>query len=147
MKQRLKVWEHLPKAFEIMLSMEKFISTSDISFEHRQLIKIRASQINHCAYCLDMHIKEALKEGVSAQKINLIAAWNESPLFSESERALLKFTEEITLISKAGVNEGTFKEMQKHYTDTQISQIIVIINQINSWNRVAVSTCQPHPID
>ncbi len=147
MQQRLSVSENVPEAYKLMLEMEKFIATTDIDIKLRELIKIRCSQINHCAYCLDMHIKDALKEGVSAQKINLVAAWNESIIFTEAERAALAFAEEVTNISDYGVSDDVYFELKNHFTQKQIAQLIIIINQINSWNRIAVSSLQPHPID
>ncbi|HRP01607.1 MAG TPA: carboxymuconolactone decarboxylase family protein [Candidatus Kapabacteria bacterium] len=147
MQQRINVHQLDPSAFDVMITMEKHIATTDLSIQLRELIKIRASQINHCAYCLDMHTKDARKEGLTEQKLNVIAAWEESPLFDEAERAALKFTEEVTKIADHGVSDTTFNELQKHFTNKQIAQMIIVINQINSWNRIAVATKQLHPID
>lgn len=146
-QQRINVHQLDPSAFDVMITMEKHIATTDLSIQLRELIKIRASQINHCAYCLDMHTKDARKEGLTEQKLNVIAAWEESPLFDEAERAALKFTEEVTKIADHGVSDTTFNELQKHFTNKQIAQMIIVINQINSWNRIAVATKQLHPID
>lgn len=139
MEERLNIYKEAPKALEILVEMEKYIATFDVEKPLRELIKIRASQINHCAYCLEMHTADAKKIGVPEVKINTIAAWQESPHFNDEERAVLAFTEEVTLISEQGVSDETFENLQQYFSDTQIAQMIIVINQINFWNRNAVS--------
>ncbi len=139
MKERLNIYENAPKALEILIEMEKYISTFDINIKLRELIKIRASQINKCAYCLEMHTIDAKKYGETEQRLNAIAAWEESPYFTDEERAALAFTEEVTRISEHGVKQNTFENLKKYFSEKQIAQMIIVINQINFWNRNAVT--------
>ena len=145
MRQRISIKELEPKAYESLYVMEKYLSTTDISPQLRELIKIRASQINKCAYCLEMHTKDARKLGETEQRIYALSAWEESPLFTDEERTVLALTDEVTQIAQSGVSDKTFQDSQKYFTENQIAQIILIINQINFWNRIAVSTKMFHP--
>ncbi len=140
MKQRLNIKELEPKAFEILIAMEQYLATSQVPRQMRELIKIRASQINKCAYCLAMHTTDARKAGETEQRIYALSAWEESPHFSDEERAVLTLTEEVTRISEHGVREETFQELRKYFNEHQIAQMILTINQINFWNRNAVAT-------
>lgn len=106
------------------------------------MIKIRASQINGCAYCIDMHTQEALKIGETQRRIFALSAWKESPLFAEEEKAVLQLTEEVTLISEDGVSDETYNKVLKFYGENALAQIIMQVIIINSWNRIAVSTRQ-----
>ena len=142
MKQRLNVKQLEPKAYEILITMEKYLAATGLPVRLQKLIKIRASQINNCAYCLEMHTIEARAAGETEQRMHALAAWEESPYFTEAERAVLSFAEEVTKIAEHGVSDAVFQNMQAHYTDNQIAQIIILINQINFWNRIAVSTKQ-----
>lgn len=130
-----------PQAFKAMFALEGYLAQSSISKNLKELIKIRASQINSCAYCIDMHAKDALKNGESAQRIFLLNAWREAPdSFTEKEQAVLRMTEEITQINLHGLSDATYEEAKKHFTGNEIAQIIMVIVTINSWNRIAVST-------
>lgn len=144
MEQRINIKQLEPKAYEVLLAMERYLSTTELTLQLRELIKIRVSQINKCAYCIEMHAKDARKAGESEQRIYALSAWEESPLFTDEERAVLALSEEVTKIFEHGVNEITFQNVQKYYTDKQIAQIIIVINQINFWNRIAISTKMFH---
>jgi AhpD family alkylhydroperoxidase len=115
-----------------------------LNLQLRELIKIRASQINKCAYCIEMHTKIAREAGESEQRIYALPAWEESPLFSDEERAVLALTEAVTKISEHGVSDAIFQDIQQYFSDNQIAQIIIAINQINGWNRIAVATKMFH---
>lgn len=141
---RINVSELEPKSYEILLAMEKYLATTDLSHRLRELIKIRASQINKCAYCLEMHTKDARENGETEQRIYALSAWEESPLFTDAERSALHFTEQITEISKQGVTDEVYENLKKHFTEQQIAQMIIAIGQINFWNRIAVSTRMVH---
>ena len=106
----------------------------------KELIKMRASQINGCAYCLDMHTEDALKMGESSRRIFALSVWHESHLFSEEERALLQLTEEITKISEKGVTDETYEKAMHFFGEQTTAQIIMLIITINAWNRIAVTT-------
>ena len=125
-----------------MLGMEQYIRNSQLLPLLREMIKIRASQINGCAYCIDMHTQEALKIGENQRRIFALSAWKESPLFTEEERAVLQLTEEVTLISEDGVSDETYHRVLKIYGENGLAQIIMQVIIINSWNRIAVSTRQ-----
>lgn len=145
MKQRINIKQLEPKAYEILYAMEKYLSATDLSIQLRELIKIRVSQINKCAYCIEMHTKDSRKAGETEQRIYALSAHEESPHFTNEERAVLALTDEITIISHKGVSGATFDNIQKFYTDNQIAQIIIAISQMNFWNRIAVSTKMFHP--
>jgi AhpD family alkylhydroperoxidase len=140
--KRISIKDVEPKAYIAMLGLENYISSSAISPFLRELIKIRASQINGCAYCIDMHTQEALKIGETQRRIFALSAWKESPLFSEEERMVLQLTEEVTLISADGVSDETYDNLVKTFGENVVAQLIMQIIIINSWNRIAVSTKQ-----
>ncbi|MCO5948583.1 carboxymuconolactone decarboxylase family protein [Mucilaginibacter flavidus] len=139
---RISIKDLEPNAYKAMLGLEQYIRNSQISPMLLELIKIRASQINCCAYCIDMHTQEALKIGETQRRIFALSAWKESPLFTEDEREVLQLTEEITLISKDGVSNETYDKVIKAYGENGLAQIIMQVIIINSWNRIAVSTKQ-----
>ncbi len=140
MQQRINIKELEPQAYKVLFDMEKYLSATDLSFSLRELIKIRASQINRCAFCLEMHTRDAREAGETEQRIYALSAWEESPLFSKEEKAVLAMVEEVTRISEQGVRDITFQNLQQYFSENQIAQIIITINQINFWNRIAVST-------
>ncbi len=145
MEQRIDIKQLEPQAYQVLYAMEKYLSATDLSLQLRELIKIRASQINKCAYCLEMHTKDARKAGETEQRIYALSAWEESPLFTDEERAVLALTEEVTRISEHGVKDNTFQTVQTYFTANQVAQIIIAINQINFWNRIAISSRLFHP--
>lgn len=141
MEKRINISKTDAQAYKAMLGLEGYLANSEISKTIKELIKIRASQINGCAYCLDMHTKDAMKYGETAERIFLISAWHEAEkFFTEEERIALKMTEEITLINQNGLNEHTYQKAKSLFTEKQIAEIIMAIVTINSWNRIAVST-------
>ncbi|MBS1653122.1 MAG: carboxymuconolactone decarboxylase family protein [Bacteroidetes bacterium] len=146
MKQRINIKQLEPKAYEALYAMEKYLSTTDLSLQLRELIKIRVSQINKCAYCIEIHTKDARKAGETEQRIYALSAWEESPIFTDEERAVFALIDEVTKISEHGVKDATFQNIQTYFTDNQIAQIIIAINQMNFWNRIAVSTKMFHPV-
>lgn len=140
--QRISIKDSEPHAYKAMLGLEQYIRNSQIPPLLREMIKIRASQINGCAYCIDMHTQEALKIGETQRRIFALSAWKESPLFAEEEKAVLQLTEEVTLISEDGVSDETYNKVLKFYGENALAQIIMQVIIINSWNRIAVSTRQ-----
>lgn len=144
MKKRVKVSKLEPKSYEVLFAMEEYLATADLSHQLRELIKIRASQINKCSYCLEMHTKDARENGETEQRIYALSAWEESPLFTDAEKSALHFTEQVTEISKHGVSDEVYENLEKHFTENQIAQMIITIGQINFWNRIAVSTRLVH---
>lgn len=131
-------------AYKAMLGLEGYLQIISLHQIQKELIKIRASQINGCAFCLDMHTKDALKYGETAQRIFILNAWREAKeFFTEEEQVLLEMTEEITLISQRGLTEETYYKANQVFDENQIAQIIMAIITINAWNRIAISTHMP----
>lgn len=113
MEKRINIQQLEPQAYEIMFGLENCLQNSKLSKTHLELIKIRASQLNGCAFCIDMHTKEALKNGENARRIFLLNAWKETELFSEEEKVILAITEEITLIHLHGLSTNTYQQAEK----------------------------------
>ncbi len=123
-----------------MYALEGYFKTTPLTSTHKDLIKIRASQINGCAYCIDLHTKDALKNGETAQRIFMLNAWRETDFFTEEEQVVLAMSEEVTLIHKQGLTEETYKKAEQVFDQHYIAQIIMAIATINAWNRIAIST-------
>lgn len=140
MEQRIDIPQLEPKAYEAMFALENYLHHAQLSKTHLELIKIRASQINGCAFCINMHTADALKQGETAQRIFLLNAWKETELFTEEEKTILAMTEEVTLISQNGLSDATYERAEKLFDGHYIAQIIMAIATINAWNRIAVST-------
>ena len=140
MEPRLNLTELDPGAYAALSTVEKYVKSTPVPFKYKELIKIRVSQINGCAYCIAMHTLDARKGGETEQRIYALSAWRESPLFTDEERAILAFAEEVTLIGNGGVKDETFENMRAYFDDNTIVQILVQIAQINTWNRVAITS-------
>jgi AhpD family alkylhydroperoxidase len=140
MEKRININEIEPQAYKAMYALEGYLAASQLSKTHKELIKIRASQINGCAFCIDMHTKDALKYGETNQRIFLLNAWRETKLFTEEEKVILAITEEITLIHNHGLSDETYKKAEQFFDKNGIAQIIMAVVTINAWNRIAVST-------
>lgn len=139
MKERIKINQVEPTGYKAVYGLEKFIESTPLKKTHKDLIKIRASQINGCAFCIDMHTKEARKAGETEQRIYALNAWREAPFFSDDERAILALTEEITLISNH-VKDETYNKALEAFGETYLAQVILAIITINAWNRIGVTT-------
>lgn len=139
-ENRIDIQQLEPNAYKAMFALENYLQNSGLSKTHLELIKIRASQINGCAFCINMHTSDALKQGETAQRIFLLNAWKETELFTEEEKAILAITEEVTLISQNGLSDKTYNQAEKLFDGNQIAQIIMAVVTINAWNRIAIST-------
>lgn len=140
MSTRFNYAKVYPQVLERMLEMENFAKNSGVDPKLYSLIKIRASQINGCAFCLDMHTKESKEAGQDERKVYLLDAWREAGFYSEKEKAALELTEYVTKISERGVPDDVYERVLKEFTEKEIIALIVTINTINSWNRIAIST-------
>jgi AhpD family alkylhydroperoxidase len=140
METRVNINDSEPKAYKAMYALEGYLATTQLSKTHKDLVKIRASQINGCAFCIDMHTKDALKNGETPQRIFLLNAWRETDLFTGEEKVILGITEEITLIHKQGLSNETYKKAEQVFDKNYIAQIIMAVVAINAWNRIAIST-------
>ena len=130
-----------PKALKAMMGLNAYLSEVSISKTFKELIKIRASQINGCAYCIDMHTKDALKNGETPQRIFLLSAWEETEgIFTDEETVLLSIIEEVTLINQKGLTDVAYERALQFFSENQIAQIIMAIITINAWNRIAISS-------
>jgi AhpD family alkylhydroperoxidase len=140
MEPRVNLQQAQPEAYKAMLAFSAVLNKSTLSPIQKELIKIRASQINACAFCLDMHTKDALKYGETTQRIFLLNAWKETTLFTVEEKAILAITEEVTLIHQAGITDTTYREARQVLSDQTISDVIMAAVVINAWNRIAISS-------
>lgn len=144
-EQRVNVKALEPNCWKLIIDIETYLVQTSLDKKLRELIKMRTSQINKCAFCIDLHTKDAIKLGESERRIFALSVWEESPLFTDKERAVLQFTEEITEIAKHGVREATYQAVKKYFSDQEIAQIIISVNHMNFLNRIAVSTKMVHP--
>jgi|SRR5690625_164537 len=146
MSGRLDIQQVDPGAYQPMFALEKYIHAGTLGEQLLALVKTRASQLNHCAFCLDMHAEEGRKAGVPQRQLDVIAGWREAPtLFSARERAAIALTEEVTLISKAGVSDETWQRVAAEFPPEEQVQLLMAICAINTWNRMAVATHQELP--
>jgi len=141
MEKRINVGELEPLAYKALMGLETYLAATSISKTSKELIKIRASQINGCAFCINMHTTDARKHGETEQRIYLLNAWKEvANLYTEEERAILALTEEMTLIANGGVSDETYNKAKSLFDDNQLAQIMIAIIAINAWNRMAIAT-------
>lgn len=132
-----------PKAYAAVRGLEKYISESGLDKIHYKLIKIRASQLNGCAFCIDKHTKEAWELGLSEQRIYLLNAWRETALYTEEERAILALTEEVTFIAGHGVSDEVYNKAVALFGEAYTKAIVMGIVTINAWNRIAITDQWP----
>ncbi|HEX2607218.1 MAG TPA: carboxymuconolactone decarboxylase family protein [Flavisolibacter sp.] len=140
MQTRVNISKTEPQAYKALYALEGYLAGTSLTRSQKDLIKIRASQINRCAYCIDMHTKEALNSGETGQRIFLLNAWRETNLFTDQEHVLLAMTEEITEIAKQGLSDATYAKAAALFSEQEMVHIIMAIVTINAWNRIAVST-------
>jgi len=139
LEKRVDYYSLAPEAIKIMMEMEKYTKTSGIDRTLRELVKIRASQLNGCAYCINMHTTEARKMGETEQRLYCISAWNDCTFYTDSEKVALELTEHVTLIPNKGVPEALYDRIRNHFSEKEYVNLVVLINQINSWNRISIA--------
>jgi len=144
MSNRININKLNPAAYKAMLGLENYVNATALTHTHKDLIKIRASQLNGCAFCLNMHTIDARKAGETEQRIYTLSAWRETPFFDEKEQAILALTEEMTVISNHGVSDETYNKAAALFEPQYLSEIMMAIITINAWNRIGV-TCQLVP--
>jgi len=140
MEKRLNMAEVEPQAYKAMYALVNYLNAGKVSKTHKELIKLRASQINGCAYCIEMHTGESLKIGESVERLLLLDAWRESSKFTKEEKAVLALTEQVTLISKEGVTDSVYNEAVDLFGEQYVAELIMNIVTINAWNRIAIPT-------
>lgn len=147
MRARLDITKAAPDAYRAVAALDRFVvKESGLEPRYIHLIKLLASHINGCAYCVDMHIREARHSGLPDQWINLVNVWRESPVYNDAERAVLGWTDALTRLSDTRAPDEAFEPLKVHFTDEQIANITVAISTINVWNRVTVGLRTLHAI-
>jgi AhpD family alkylhydroperoxidase len=139
MNTRTNILTVAPDAYKAMMALETYMASTSLKPLHKEMIKIRASQINGCAYCINMHTIDARKLGETEQRIYLLNAWRESDIYTEEEKAILALTEEITLISKHATEE-VYANAARHFNEKELADIMMMIVTINAWNRIGIAS-------
>ncbi len=139
MNERIKWSQLVPDAMKAMLGPELYVRHSGLEESLLDLVKMRASQINGCAYCIDMHTKDARAHGETEQRIYELNAWRETPFYSERERATLAWTEAVTLIADGHAPDETYEEVRRHFSETELVNLTLAIVAINGWNRLGIA--------
>lgn len=139
MSNRINYEKVRPDNIKIMFEMEKLLANNTIDKELQELIKIRVSQINGCAFCLNMHTDDARKIGVDEKRIYLLNAWNDTDIYSDKEKTALELAESVTLISERKVPGNLYDKVRAYYSEEEYTDLIFIIGQINTWNRISIS--------
>ena len=139
MEKRMNFFKTETEGYNAMLAISKYLEGTELTNIHKELIKIRASQINGCAFCLDMHTKDARKYGETEQRIYTVSTWRDTPFFTKEEQAILALTEEVTLISNH-VSDKTYNEAIAVLGEKYTAQVIMTVIVINGWNRIAITT-------
>jgi AhpD family alkylhydroperoxidase len=146
MKARFNAYKAAPDSYKATAALDQYL-LQQVEPRLMHLIKLRASQINGCAYCIDMHVKESRRDGMSEQWIHLISAWRESPVYDARERAVLGWTESLTKLHETGAPDADFAPLREHFTEQEIVNLTLAIGMINMWNRLAVGFRNQHPVD
>ena len=146
MKARLNAYTAAPETMKAVAAIEPVIAASGLEHSLIELVKTRASQINGCAYCIHMHTKDARANGETEERLFLLDAWRESPLYTERERAALAWTEALTLISETHAPDDVYEELRKHFNEAETANLTSLIGVINTWNRIAIGFRYQHPV-
>ncbi len=140
MKPRFNGAQVAPGAYKAMLGLEQYLHQTGLEPSLLHLIKLRASQINGCAYCIDMHSKDLRAGGEEEQRLYLLDAWRESPLYSDRERAALAWTEAVTLVTNGHVPDSVYEEVRPHFSEKELADLTFAIATINAWNRLSIAS-------
>ncbi|NPD17094.1 carboxymuconolactone decarboxylase family protein [Xinfangfangia sp. D13-10-4-6] len=147
MSGRMNYYRAAPAAMKAMMALEEAVMALTISPPLRELIRMRVSQINGCAYCLNIHAPEARRAGVSQQKLDVLSAWRESPAFDAQERAALGWAEALTRLETSGAADADYNALAAAFTQQERAELTLVITTINAWNRFAVGFRMPHPVE
>ena len=143
---RLPYYKIAPDGLKAVVGVENYIQHCGLEQSLIELVKMRASQINGCAYCLDVHSKDARKAGETEQRLYVLNAWEESPLYTERERAALAWTEAVTRVADTHAPKDVFDALRPHFSEKEIVDLTLLIGTINLWNRLAISFRAQHPV-
>lgn len=146
MKARLNPYHAAPEAMHALGAVETYIQSSGLERSLIDLVKIRASQINGCAFCIHMHTRDARARGATEERIYLLDAWRDSPLYTDRERAALAWTEAVTLIAETHAPDAVYDEARKYFGEDELVKLTLAIGMINAWNRFAISFRSVHPV-
>lgn len=138
-KKRLDYGKVAPKGMRGLLEIEKYVANSSLDPVIFELVKMRASQINGCAYCLDMHSKDARAAGETEQRLYLLNAWREAPFYTDKERAALAWTEALTLVAQQHISDELYEEVASHFDEQELMALTMTVIGINGWNRLAIA--------
>jgi AhpD family alkylhydroperoxidase len=139
MQTRIPYMKVAPGAFKVMLGLEEYLHQSGIEENLLHFIKLRASQLNGCAYCIDMHWKDLRSIGESEQRLYGLDAWEESPYYSDRERAAFAWTEAVTNIQDGHVRDAVYETVRQHFSDKELADLTLAVAAINAWNRLAIA--------
>ncbi|HDR9155884.1 carboxymuconolactone decarboxylase family protein [Burkholderia vietnamiensis] len=139
MQPRLNFYTASPNAIKVMRNAEEFLGKCSIEKPLAELVRLRASQINGCAFCVDMHTSDARKGGETDRRLATVVTWRETPFFTERERAALEWTEALTLVAGSHVPDSVWETVRPHFTDEELFDLSMLIATINSWNRFAIA--------
>jgi AhpD family alkylhydroperoxidase len=139
MPQRIHMGTVAPGIYKAMLGLEKYLSECSLEVKLLHLIKLRASQVNGCAYCIDMHWKDARALGETEQRLYGLGAWEESPYYADRERAAFLWTESVTKLGEGHVPDSVFQAVRPHFSDQELADLTFAVAAINAWNRIAIS--------
>jgi AhpD family alkylhydroperoxidase len=143
MEARIDIAKHAPAAGRAMFALEKFVRESGLEAPLLELVRLRASQINGCAYCIDLHTKDARAAGETEQRLYTLSVWHETPFFTDRERAALEWTETVTQVAQTHVPDDVFERVRKQFTETELANLTLAIVAINGWNRLAIAFRMP----
>ncbi|TBW55166.1 carboxymuconolactone decarboxylase family protein [Marinobacter halodurans] len=144
MQSRLNPFTAAPEAIDAMVGLERYLHDCGLEYALVELVRIRASQINGCGYCLHMHTRDAREAGETEERLHVLAAWRDSPLFSDRERAALAWTESLTRIADTGAPDADFEQARAQFTEEELVKLTLLIGAINTWNRIAVGFRRVH---
>jgi AhpD family alkylhydroperoxidase len=147
MKPRLNAFQAAPAVMKALMGLESQATSSGLEPALMELVKIRASQINGCAFCLHMHTRDARAKGEKEERIYLLDAWRESPLYSARERAALAWTEAVTLVSQTHVPDEVYEQARSEFPEQELVKLTLLVTTINAWNRFAISFRSVHPVN
>lgn len=143
MDQRLDLTKIAPDGYKAMLGVHGYVQNSGLGLGLLELVKMRASQLNGCTFCIAMHVPLALKHGISQTQLHLLAAWREAPVYSPAERAALAWAEALTHLTGGDVPDEVYSELRRHFSEKEAADLSFAVAEINAWNRLMVATRTP----
>ncbi len=146
MKARLNAYQAAPEAMKALMGFNSYVESCGIEPSLAELVKTRASQINGCAFCLHMHTRDARAKGESEERLYLLDAWRESPLYTARERSALAWTEAVTLVSQTHVPDTVYQEARAQFSEEELVKLTLLVTMINAWNRIAIGFRAVHPV-